>query len=119
MFKHIKSFAINTEIDFSENWKTVTGYEMMGEIDIIDSENRLWEIKCVTDISLRHILQLLMYNIIYNNINETLKKGTKKIRLNYLNFLKGEIVYIDIKLTKTIVNKIVNQFTKTAGLSLD
>lgn len=109
MFKEVGEYALNTKYEFENSSIIVTKDEFIGEIDIIDNKDRLWEIKCVNDISLKHVLQLLMYNIMYYNLDETLKRE-RKYELYFLNLLKGEIVKVIFRLNKQKVNDILTIF---------
>ena len=102
MFNEIDNFVQNTDFNFISNNKSIENYNIIGEIDLIDTNNELWEIKVVQDINLKHILQLLIYNI----KNE--KKETYK--LNFFNFSKGEQIHIDIKLSLQEIDRIIEIF---------
>lgn len=68
MFEDIKTYVNTTEIKYEQSFVTLTYKGLIGEIDLIDKDDNLIEIKCTIDISLKHILQLLMYNIMYKMI---------------------------------------------------
>ena len=112
---NIEKFAYNTKLQFIENNLFISKNNIIGEIDLIELTNDgiriIWEIKCVSDISLKHILQVLMYNIIYYNFDE-LKFGSSNITItiNFLNLLKGEIIKYNIELSKDDIFKIINTF---------
>ena len=71
---------------------------------MIDENDELWEIKVAQDINLKYILQLLMYNI--------MKEKKIEYKLNFINFLKGEIVKIDLNLDLDKINKLIEIFQK-------
>ena len=45
----------------------ITNYGLIGEIDLININDEYIEIKCVSQINLKHVLQLLMYNLMKSN----------------------------------------------------
>jgi len=102
MFKQIDEFVKSTDFNFISNNKQIENYNIIGEIDLIDTSNELWEIKVVQDINLKHILQLLMYNI--------MNEKRKEYRLKFFNFAKGEKIEIDIKLTLFDIDRILDLF---------
>jgi hypothetical protein len=111
LFRAIKDYALTTGIEYIRTSVPVSKNGIIGEIDIIDSDNELWEIKCTSDISLKHIMQLFMYNIMYKDL-----KDTKNIVLRFMNFLKGEITSVTIKLTNEILESYVAEFVKVAKI---
>ncbi len=104
MFDQIKSYVDSMDLSFTSFNQYIEEYMLIGEIDMIDGNNELWEIKVVKNISLKNILQLLMYNIMYNKKNN--------YRLNFFNFLKGERIHIDMNLDIEKINRIVELFQK-------
>jgi hypothetical protein len=102
MFNEINNFVNSTDFNFILNNKFIENYNIVGEIDLIDEINQLWEIKVVKDINLKHILQLLMYNIMNDKKED--------YRLNFFNFSKGEKIEINIKLTLEDIEKIIELF---------
>ena len=88
----------------------VSNNNLIGEIDMLDFNNRIWELKCVSDINLKHILQLLMYNIIYFKLDESNNMHIN-VYLNFINFIKGEEIFIDLHLTIDKIKQIINIFT--------
>jgi hypothetical protein len=111
LFDEIQSYAYKTDIDFCDNNIPVSKFGLIGEIDLIenkDDKKIIWEIKCVSDISLKHIVQVLMYNIMYNDIYSN--KNDHDIHLNFINFLKGEMTNVSISLTSDEIDKLKNIF---------
>jgi len=104
MLDKIVEYVKTIPDDFIEFNKYIEAYDLCGEIDAIDSNNQLWEIKVVKDIQLKHILQLLLYNIMNN-------KQTN-YKLNFINFLKGEKVIINLNLDEYKINRIIDIFQK-------
>lgn len=104
MFDQINLFSQNTDIKFVHFNEFIENYDLAGEIDIIDEDYNLFEIKVAQDINLKYILQLLMYNIMKNKQNN--------YKLNFLNFLKGEQVTINITLTDEKIDRLIEIFQK-------
>jgi hypothetical protein len=104
MFNKIEEFAFSTAINFTEISFIISGNNLTGNIDLIEqkeNEHLLWEIKCSSDISLKHILQLLIYNIVYHKI-----KDEHVIDINFINFLKGDMINAYLYLSFDNLNKI-------------
>jgi hypothetical protein len=81
--------------------EVVTYNGLIGEIDALDETDKIWELKCINNITLKHYLQVLMYNIMSNK---------KEFTLNFINFLTSEEVYIDVELTDTEIKEIIARF---------
>jgi hypothetical protein len=115
MFNDIHKYVINMTDVFINNNCFVTlnvgKYELVGEIDLIDDNNILYELKCAQDISLKYVLQLLMYNIMYYK-DEFNIFDNRQIKLNFINFLRGKKVIIDLNLSNEDINKILSIFIK-------
>lgn len=109
-FNDIENFAVNTKMVFIDNNIVISRWGLVGEIDLIEkkkNENIIWEIKCVSDITLKHILQIMMYNIMYNNY-----ENECTININIINFLKGETFTVNILLLQDNINRIKEIFTQ-------
>jgi hypothetical protein len=104
MFDQINNFTENMEHNFVSFNQYVENYNLIGEIDMIDENDELWEIKVAQDINLKYILQLLMYNI--------MKEKKIEYKLNFINFLKGEIVKINLILDVEKINKFIEIFQR-------
>lgn len=104
MFDQINNFTNNMDYEFVIFNQLIENHNLIGEIDLIDNNNELWEVKVVKDINLKHILQLLIYNIMFEYKN--------LYRLNFINFLKGEIIKIDINLDDNKINDLIDIFKK-------
>ena len=117
-FDNLEKFAFNTKINISENNVLLSKWGLVGEADIIeDIKNKkiIWEIKCVSDISLKHIIQVAMYNIMYYDLDKVDISTT--IEANFINFLKGDIINIKIPMTLEKINRIKEIFATTAKSS--
>ena len=104
MFNEIKNFVDQMDMKFVIFNEYIDNYNLIGEIDLIDSNDELWEIKVAQDINLKYILQLLMYNI--------MKEKKTDYKLNFLNFLKGEKIIINLNLDNDKVNYLIDTFQK-------
>lgn len=113
MFNNIKKFAYNTDMIFEKNNVLIQSNNFIGEIDLVDSKGAIWELKCTSDISLKHIMQVLMYNLILDkNLDDNLenKFENKIININFINFLKGEKIIMKINLTPDEIKRIKEIF---------
>lgn len=123
MFDCIMKFAYTTEMKFVESNILIGDNDLIGEIDLITNENEIWEIKCTSDISLKHILQVLMYNLMHyklidselnklNKLNKLNQKSEEKIiNINFINFLKGEKIVYKINLNEEEIDRIKDIFS--------
>ena len=106
LFNLIFNYVKKSRDVFDCNNGYIHNFELKGEVDLIDKNGDYIEIKCVKDIGLKHILQLLVYNIM--KLDEIKKDIKYKFNLRFFNFFKGEEVKIDIETDK--VNEIIDIF---------
>lgn len=122
LFYAIELYAGTTEINITDTNVMMSKWGIVGEIDFMsvtpETQNRktIWEIKCVSELTLKNILQVVIYNIMYYELDvnqgvHIVNEG-KKMILNFINLLKGEIVNIDLELTLEEINEIKNLFVK-------
>lgn len=113
LIQDVIKYASETNINILN---TSVGFEndgIIGELDILDNKNKIWEIKCTSDITLKYFLQVLLYNILYHKLNIQLESKSKiKLELNFINLLKGERVLITPYVSKEIIEEIINIFKK-------
>ena len=109
MFNSIKKFAYQTNMIWEKSNVLIENDNFIGEIDLIDSNGEIWEIKCTADISLKHIVQVLMYNLIMKDFM-TNRTEPEPININFINFLKGEKVNIKLNFTLKEINRIKDIF---------
>jgi hypothetical protein len=102
MFDQMKNYVDNIQHIFVEHNIYIERYNLSGEIDLITDDNRLYEIKAAQDINLKYILQLLMYNI--------MTEHKETYTLNFINFLKGEEVKIELNISTEQIERIINIF---------
>lgn len=110
LFDHVEEFAVNTDINFTEFNIFIDNVITKGEIDAFEEINNkkyIWEFKCTSEVSLKHVLQVVMYNIVYNKLDSLEDGENYELTTNFINFLKGEIVMIKIQLDKQKVNQIL------------
>jgi hypothetical protein len=115
LFAELEKFAMSTKIKFQHNNKSIDGYGIIGEIDLLDSKNTIWEIKCVQEITLKHILQVLMYNIIHHNLGSVLSPEVE-VKLNFLSFIRGEHIEYVCNLTMEDIKNIIDTFKKVGKI---
>lgn len=102
LFDEIKNYAFNFNEIKETNIKLNKG-EFTTEIDMVDINNQIFDIKCFGDVTLKHIVMQIVGNIIYNNLEN---KAKSKITLNFINLTFGKITKININLTKEKIEKI-------------
>ena len=107
LFDKIISFVESDTEEYSVNNQLITGFDLVGEIDLETTSSEIIEIKCVRDINLKHILQVLMYNLMKN---PDLLENPKAIILRFINLFQGERVTITINSTSPSYKEIVNLF---------
>jgi Mimiviridae putative ATP-dependent DNA helicase len=86
-------------------------YKLSGNIDFIDDDDEIYEIKCSNDVTLKHIVQQIVYYVLYNKLYDHPKKS-HKIKLHFINLITGNITNIKITLKKEDILKIINIFVK-------
>lgn len=102
MFDQIKNYVDVMPHIFIEHNIYIEKHNLSGEIDLITIDNKIYEIKASQDINLKYILQVLMYNIMTEH---------KEIyTLNFINFMKGEEVKVEIKLSHEQLERIIYIF---------
>jgi hypothetical protein len=106
LFDLIYKFVKRSSELYEYNNGYIYNYELRGEVDLIDLNGDYIEIKCVKDIGLKHVLQLLVYNIM--KMEEIKKDTLYKFNLRFFNFYRGEEVLIEIETDK--VNEIIDIF---------
>jgi len=114
MFEEMENYINRMKFKFISNNTLLSKWGIQGEVDVYDDKNQLWEIKCTDDISLRHYIQVLMYNIIHHNL-DIVKEPTCKLR--FINLLKGEIIHYSVKIDATKIADIINIFQTIGNLA--
>lgn len=112
LFSQIEKFVVTNNFTFANTDVSINGWNLTGEIDIINNKNEIWELKCISDITLKHILQVLIYNILYFRYDEVPPK--KPIKINFINLLKGDITTFSIRLTAKKIAEIKEIFIKNS-----
>jgi hypothetical protein len=109
---NIQKFAYSTKMIIIDNNITVTKNNIIGEIDLLEFsvDKIIWEVKCVQDITLKHVLQVVMYNIFFYELDNIKTNRKINISANFINLLKGEIIKYNIELTRDEITKIINNF---------
>jgi hypothetical protein len=110
MFTELEDFVKDTKYEFVDNNIPISKYDLAGEIDVIDKDGSIWEIKCVNTITLKHFLQVLIYNIMYDDESKFKIAKSSDINLNFLNLLQGEILRYKIELNREVIERIIKIF---------
>lgn len=103
LFNKMYVYVKNLNETYIANNIFISNYGLIGEIDLINLEDAYIEIKCVSHINLKHVLQLLMYNLMRADNNCTYK-------LQFINFLRGEKVTMNVESDK--FEEIIDIFKK-------
>jgi hypothetical protein len=112
LFDDIENFSITTDIKFSDNNIKITKWGLVGEIDLLEKKNNnyfIWGIICNSEITFKHVLSILVYNLMYYT---TCSDKLKLYTVNIINLLKGELINIDINLDEKKLDMIKEIFTK-------
>lgn len=106
LFNSIYKFVKRSNEIYDCNNGYIHNYDLKGEVDLIDLDGNYIEIKCVKDVGLKHILQLLVYNIM--KLDEIKKDTPYEFKLRFFNFYRGDEINIEIKSDK--VSEIIDIF---------
>jgi len=110
LFDEMNNYIVKSPHKFIEHNLYVAKWDIHGEIDLLENineKNIIWEVKCTTEITLKHILQVLAYNLIYHDINDD-----ATIQLNYFNLLRGEMIKINLNISSANLKTIIELFNK-------
>lgn len=120
LFKELEEFVDEMDYTFTKSNYSITGEGLVGEVDILDSKDKIWEIKCVDEISLRNFIQVTLYNIMCddNLLGHDYKK-TVKYTIRFLNLLKGEMTHYKIILERSKIDEILDIFYTIGELKPD
>ncbi len=123
MFSEMEKYVANMKIKILNTNVALSKWNLIGEVDLLEEKGNnqiIWEIKCVSDISLKHILQVLMYNIMFNyDKYQNNGNGEFFVEINFINFLKGEMINIKIPMNMEKIDKIKDIFvTYSSSVSL-
>lgn len=103
LFNKMHGYIKNLKETYIANNIFISNYGLIGEIDLINLDDEYIEIKCVQQINLKHVLQLLMYNLMRDN-------NKKNYTLKFMNFLRGEKIIMNIESEK--FDEIIEIFKK-------
>jgi hypothetical protein len=107
LFNKMYLYVKNLNETYISNNVFISNYGFIGEIDLINLDDEYIEIKCVSQINLKHVLQLLMYNLMRSNESES---QLSSYRLIFMNFLRGEKVIMNVESDK--FGEIIDIFKK-------
>jgi len=106
-------FAKTTNENFIANNYYVFKDSIEGEIDLLTEDNRIFEIKCVKELNLKHVLQVITYNLLMFDYDENKEESGKEehtINLYFYNLYKGEKVIFTV--TSDKLNEIIRLFNE-------
>jgi hypothetical protein len=109
MFDNIYDFVENNKIHAHKHNIFVNDdeYQLTGIIDFIDNDNNIYNLKCNSDISLKHIIEQTILSVFNKKILVS-KEDTHKIKLSFVNLFVGNIVEIENELPKDNIQKIID-----------
>jgi len=84
--------------------------DLVGDIDFLDYSNNYYDIKCCSDISLKHIIQQSACIILHKDMHNQNKNI--EITTNFINLLSGNISKINFILTPKKINNILSILIK-------
>jgi len=111
IYDNLYKYAKNSKLNFTEFNIHIEKSNIKTEIDCIEThkkKNNLWKIKATSEITLKHVLHLLVSNILYFDLKN--KKNT--IILNFINLLKGEMIKLKFNLSLNKINDVLKFFVK-------
>jgi len=142
LFDEIEQYVDNFDHVFVNSNEGISRWNIVTKLDLLDSKDNIWSLKCTSDISLKNMIHSVVSALIHNteliddefNIagliagltdsdikdNNKKKKSlktvknvlTKSINVNFINILKGEELSYSIDIDKEIVKKIITLLTK-------
>lgn len=111
VFENIYKFLNKRDIGFKNVGVPVCKHEMNGEIDFINNSGEIFNIRCCSDITLKHIVNQILCYIIHFNLDDS-KKNKHDIKINFINLITGEMIKISLTMTTLKIKKIIDIFIK-------
>lgn len=111
LFNKMNEFICNDKITLKNIHIPVYKYELSSEIDFITDEGDIFDIKCCSDITLKHIVHQTVCYILHHNLDDS-KKNKHDIKLNFINLITGKILNITLALTALKIKKILAIMTE-------
>lgn len=128
LFDELEEYVDDMNYNFTTINEIVQRWDIISKIDLIDENDELWNIRCSSEISLKHTLQSIISTLMYNThlidddfklnisnfVNSTIDSDSNPnsesimIDINYLNFIKGEEISYTFNLSPYIIKKIVD-----------
>lgn len=105
IFEDMKKYLENKDIKIKNTNIQTNKYEISGQIDFIDENDICYDIKCSSDITLKHIIHQTVCNIFNYNLDD--KEEDSDIKLNFINFATGKITKINMLLNKNKIHNII------------
>lgn len=112
MFEQIRIFTKNTTINFIDKDISVSDYDLVSECDLVSCDKNeikhIWDVKCSSEITLKNMIKQTMTYILFSK--KILNKNP--IQLNFINFLKGEIITVEFSLIVDDIKTLFEIFGK-------
>ncbi|ATZ80594.1 ATP-dependent DNA helicase [Bodo saltans virus] len=117
MFDNIYNFVESGKIQINKHniFINDNDYNLSGVIDFVDNNNNIYNLKCNSDISLKHIIEQTILNVFYKKLCDT-KDDHVKINLSFVNLFVGHIIEIENILPKENILKIIDIIFKNKNI---
>jgi hypothetical protein len=127
LFDDMEEYVDDMDHRFDTIDQNVTKWGIFSKIDMIDSYDQIWSIRCTNDISLKHTLHSIIGSMLYHHhpvfqshpdLDPDIldfdpgSDDLVEIDVNYINLLKGEEITYQFDLTQLIIKKIIHIITK-------
>jgi hypothetical protein len=110
LFDKIKDFCYQESLLINEANIYINKCDLTGHIDFVsideDNNKKYYDIKCSSDITLKHIVQQIVCQILYNNWDDD-DKDSHDLCLNFINLITGKNIKITLSLTKDKIKEIL------------
>jgi hypothetical protein len=109
LFDKIKIFCFEKTFKIKDSHIQINKYDLSSEIDFYshhENKDQFFDIKCCSDITLKHIVQQTVCNILHNNLDEHINDN-QDIILNFINLITGKMLKITLYLTKEKIKQIL------------
>ena len=106
LFDNIKKYCFEKTLKIKESYIQINKLDLSGGIDLY-SDNQSYDIKCCSDITLKHIVYQTVCNILHNNLDDDIE-DSHDIILNFINLITGKILKITLHLTKDKIKQILD-----------
>ncbi|VBB17969.1 ATP-dependent DNA helicase [Yasminevirus sp. GU-2018] len=141
MLDEIEYYVDDIEYNFVTSHKNVERWGLVSRIDLVDDEDKNWYVKCSNDISLKHTIHAVVAHLMNDThliddgfeLIDPINNGVVKvdsdeeeddcdrsvkldeeavdIKVNFINFMKGEEITYKYTLTTTQIRRLIGILT--------